>query len=224
VSLTLYEHPFALYCQKVIIALRERELDFEAKVENEDFTREELADLWPMASIPVLRDGERVVAETSIIIEYLDGLDGDGPTLIPSDREEALSARFWDRICDSYVSDSVQAIVFDALKPDARKDPDAVNAARATFAKAYDMLEARLSENEWLAGSAFSIAECAAAPGLFYAWALVPWSETSYPRITEYYRRLARRPSYASVIEDARPYRDLFPPGWPEDMDRHHGG
>jgi glutathione S-transferase len=223
VSLTLYEHPFALYCQKVLVALRERALEFEMKIENEDFTREELAELWPIASIPLLRDGDRVVAETSIIIEYLDGLDAAGPRLIPQDPEQALQARFWDRFCDAYISDAVQAIVFNALKPDERKDPEAVDAARATFATAYEMLEARLDESEWLAGGEFSIAECAAAPGLFYAWALVPWSEADHSNLTQYYRRLAARPSYARVIEDARPYRDLFPLPWPEDIDRHHG-
>jgi glutathione S-transferase len=222
VTLTLYEHPFALYCQKVIVALRERGLDFDVKVENEDFTRDDLRELWPIASIPVLRDGDRVVAETSIIIEYLDGLDGAGPKLIPAGPEEALQARFWDRVCDAYVSDSVQAVVFDALKPEARKDPESVAAARATFATAYDMLEARLAENEWLAGSVFSIADCAAAPGLFYAWAVNPWSEQSYPGITAYYRRLSARRSYAQVIEDARPYRNLFPVEWPENIDRHY--
>jgi glutathione S-transferase len=221
-TLTLYEHPFALYCQKVIFALRERQLEFDVKVENEDFTREELRELWPIASIPVLRDGDRVVAETSIIVEYLDSLDAGGPKLIPDDPEEALQARFWDRVCDAYISDSVQTVVFDALKPDARKDPEAVGAARATFATAYDMLEKRLADNEWLAGPVFSIADCAAAPGLFYAWAVNPWSEQSYPGITAYYRRLSARPSYAQVIEDARPYRDLFPLEWPEDIDRHH--
>jgi glutathione S-transferase len=222
-SLTLYEHPFALYCQKVIVALRERELEFDVKVENEDFTRAELAELWPIASIPVLRDGDRIVAETSIIIEYVNGLEADGPRLIPDDREESLQARFWDRFCDAYVSDSVQAVVFDALKPDERKDPAAVDAARATFATAYEMLEARLAENEWLAGSVFSIADCAAAPGLFYAWAVNPWGEDDYAHITAYYRRLSARSSYAQVIEEARPYRDLFPLPWPEDIDRHHG-
>jgi glutathione S-transferase len=222
--LTLYEHPFALYCQKVIVALRERGLQFDVKVENEDFTREELAEIWPIASIPVLRDGDRVVAETSIIIEYINGVEGDGPSLIPDDPEEALQARFWDRFCDAYVSDSVQAIVFDALKPEAHRDSEEADAARATFATAYDMLEARLAEQEWLAGSAFTIADCAAAPGLFYALAVNAWDADAHPNLTRYYRDLTARPSFARVIEEARPFRDLLPLPWPADFDRYHAG
>jgi glutathione S-transferase len=224
VSLTLYEHPFALYCQKVLIALHERGFAFDVKEEGADFSREQLAELWPMASIPVLRDdaADRVVGETSIIIEYLDGLEADAPTLIPANREEALEARGWDRFCDGYVSDSVQAIVGEQLKPAARRDPENAVEATRTLDKAYGVLESALADRPWLAGSAFTIADCAAAPGLFYALAVDAWDEGAHPNLTRYYRDLAARPSYARVIEEARPYRDLFPLPWPEDFDRYH--
>jgi glutathione S-transferase len=211
--LTLYEHPFALYCQKVLIALNELGVAFEVLEEQRDFDRAELAELWPPASIPVLRDGDEVVGETSIIIEHV-----AGARLVPS-----LEARKWDRICDQYVSDSVQAIVADTFLK--RFDESAVAQANARLGVAYGMLESRLDGNEFLAGDAFTIAECAAAPGLFYALAILPWDEDgAHPRLTRYYRSLARRPSFAKVIEDARPYRDLFPLSWPPDFDRHHEG
>ncbi len=224
-SLLLYEHPFALYCQKVLIALHERRLPFEALIEQEDFTREELAELWPMASIPVLRDeaADRTVPETSVIIEYLDGLDADGPRMIPADRDRALGARLWERFFDGYVSDQVQRIVFDALKPPERRDPEAVANTRTVLDTAYDALEAQLAGNEWAAGDEFTIADCAGAPALFYAFALHHPDENRHTEITRYYRALARRPSFALVIEEGRPYRDLFPLPWPDDMDRHHG-
>jgi glutathione S-transferase len=104
--LTLYEHPFALYCQKVLIALDELGVDYDVLEEQRDFDRAELAELWPPASIPVLRDGDRVIGETSIIIEHV-----AGARLVPS-----LEARRWDRLCDQYVSDAVQAIVFDTIE------------------------------------------------------------------------------------------------------------
>lgn len=208
--LTLYEHPFALYCQKVLIALNEVGVDYAVLEEQRDFDRAELAELWPPASIPVLRDGDRVIGETSIIIEHV-----AGARLVPS-----LEARLWDRLCDGYVSDAVQAIVFDTLLE--RFDERAVGQARDRMDMAYGMLEGQLERHEFLAGDAFTIADCAAAPGLFYALALHPWDERTHPRLTNYYRALARRPPYAKVIEDARPYRHLFPLPWPPDFDRHH--
>ena len=209
--LTLYEHPFALYCQKVLVALNELGVAYEVLEEQRDFDRAALAELWPPASIPVLRDGDQVIGETSIIIEYV-----AGARLVPS-----LEARKWDRVCDQYVSDAVQAIVFDTIFE--RFDERAVADARGRLDMAYGMLDAQLAGNEFLAGEAFTIADCAAAPGLFYALAIHPWDQgTQHPRLKRYYRALAQRPSFAKVIADARPYRHLFPLPWPSDFDRYH--
>jgi glutathione S-transferase len=208
--LTLYEHPFALYCQKVLIALNELGVAYDVLEEQRDFDRAELAELWPPASIPVLRDGDQIIGETSIIIEHV-----AGARLVPS-----LEARKWDRICDQYVSDSVQTIVADTFLE--RFDERAVAQAKARIDMAYGMLETQLAVHEFLAGDAFTIAECAAAPGLFYALAIHPWDEDAHPQLTRYYRALARRPSFAKVMEDARPYRDLFPLPWPPGFDRYH--
>src|SRR6201992_3306167 len=145
--LTLYEHPFALYCQKVLVALNELGVAYDVLEEQRDFDRAELAKLWPPASIPVLRDGEQVIGETSIIIEHV-----AGARLVPS-----LQARLWDRLCDQYVSDAVQAIVFDTVTE--RFDGDAVGQARGRLEMAYGMLEAQLAEDEFLAGGAVSLAD-----------------------------------------------------------------
>jgi glutathione S-transferase len=208
--LTLYEHPFALYCQKVLIALEEQGVAYEVREEQRDFDRAELAALWPPASIPVLRDGDRVLGETSIIIEHVAGAD-----LVPS-----LEARLWDRLCDQYVSDQVQSIVYETIEQ--RFDERAIAHARERLDMAYGMLESQLAATEFLAGDAFTIADCAAAPGLFYALAIHPWDESTHPRLTRYYRALAQRPSVAKVIAEARPYRHLFPLPWPADFDRYH--
>ena len=208
--LTLYEHPFALYCQKVLIALNELGVDYAVLEEQRDFDRAELAELWPPASIPVLRDGDQVIGETSIIIEHV-----AGARLVPT-----LEARKWDRVCDQYISDAVQAVVFDTIYE--RFDEHAANQARGRLDMAYGMLEAQLAAHEFLAGDAFTIADCAAAPGLFYALAIHPWGERTHPHLARYYRALAQRPSFAKVIADARPYRDLFPLPWPADFDRYH--
>jgi glutathione S-transferase len=208
--LTLYEHPFALYCQKVLVALNEQGVAYDVLEEQRDFDRAELAELWPPASIPVLRDGEQVIGETSIIIEYVAGAQ-----LVPS-----LEARKWDRLCDQYISDAVQAIVRDTIEE--RFDERALAQARGRLEMAFSMLEAQLAQHEFLAGDVFTIADCAAAPGLFYALAIHPWDERTYPQLTRYYRAMAHRPSFAKVISNARPYRHLFPLPWPADFDRYH--
>ena len=208
--LTLYEHPFALYCQKVVVALEEQGVAYDVREEQRDFDRAELAALWPPASIPVLRDGDEVIGETSIIIEHV-----AGKRLVPT-----LAARLWDRVCDQYISNAVQAIVYDTIAQ--RGDESAVAQARGQLDMAYGMLEAQLAVTEFLAGDTFTIADCAAAPGLFYALAIHPWDEIGHPRLTAYYRALAQRPSFAKVIADARPYRHLFPLPWPDDFDRYH--
>jgi glutathione S-transferase len=209
-TLTLYEHPFALYCQKVLIAFNELGVAYDVLEEQRDFDRADLAKLWPPASIPVLRDGDEVIGETTIIIEHV-----AGARLVPS-----LESRKWDRLCDQYISDPVQAIVLDTIE--GRSDERALARERGRIDMIYGMLEARLAEHEFLAGASFTIAECAAAPGLFYALAVHPWDESTQPYLTDYYRALAKRPSFAKVIADARPYRHLFPPGWPDDFDRFH--
>jgi glutathione S-transferase len=208
--LTLYEHPFALYCQKVLIALNELGVEYDVLEEQRDFDRAQLAELWPPASIPVLRDGDEIVGETSIIIEHV-----AGARLVPS-----LEARLWDRICDQYVSNAVQTIVADTFLQ--RFDEATVAQGRGQLEMAYGMLEKRLATSEFLAGDEFTIADCAAAPGLFFALAIHPWDDDTHPHLTRYYRALARRPSFAKVIADARPYRDLFPLSWPDDFDRYH--
>ena len=132
----------------------------------------------------------------------------------------SLQARLWDRICDQYVSNAVQAIVADTIEN--RSDERAVQRARDQLDMAYGMLETQLAAHEFLAGDSFTIADCAAAPGLFYALAIHPWDEGSHPHLTRYYRALAQRPPFAKVIAEARNYRHLFPLPWPADFDRYH--
>jgi glutathione S-transferase len=206
--LVLYEHPFASYCQKVLIALYELDRPFRAQLVEGEEGRAELAALWPPASIPVLRDEDAgvTVPESTTIIEYVD----DG-RLIPH-----LQARIWDRFFDNYVATPMQKIVGDELRPDGVRDAEGVRQAREALEMAYGTLDARLADSRWAAGDTFTLADCAAAPALFYCRAIHRWEQ---PNVTRYYRDLVGRPSFARVIEEARPYRELFPLPWPADMD-----
>ncbi len=150
-TLTLHQHPFAMYCWKALIALYERDIPFMAVMEGD---RSEIAALWPPASIPVLVDDGRVIPESSTIVEYLDR-HGDAPPLIPADADMALQARIWDRVLDGYVATPVQTIVGDSLRPAEVKDPYGVDRAHAALDLAYTTLEGQLGRTEpgdWLAG------------------------------------------------------------------------
>ena len=215
-SLVLHQHPFALYCWKALIALYERDVPFTADLVEAD--RSALATLWPSASIPVLVDDGVVVPESSIIVEHLDR-HGDAPPLIPTDPDEALQARLWDRVADGYVATPVQRIVGDALRPSDAKDPHGVSQAHASLDLAYAVLDRQLNGRDrdgWLAGNDFTMADCAAAPALHYADVVHPLDREAHPALAAYFDRVLTRPSVDRVVEEARPYRVLFPLPWPE--------
>jgi glutathione S-transferase len=216
VSLVLHQHPFALYCWKALIALYERDLPFTSEVVEAD--RSALVALWPPASLPVLVDDGVVVPESSIIVEHLDR-HGEAPPLIPTDADAALEARLWDRVADGYLATPVQTIVGDALRPAAANDPHGVSQAHATLDLAFATLDRRLDPRDsdgWLTGAAFTLADCAAAPALHYADVVHPLDRDAFPALARYFDQLMMRPSVARVVDEARPYRKLFPLRWPE--------
>ncbi|HEV2745831.1 MAG TPA: glutathione S-transferase family protein [Allosphingosinicella sp.] len=218
-TLRLYYHPFSSFCQKVLIALHEREVAFEPVVVDlgDADQRAALQALWPLAKFPVLCDQARAltVPESSAIILHLDQA-WPGAPLVPADPDAALRAHIWDRFCDNYVMAPMQKAVADHLRPAGHGDPYGVAEAKALLDQSYKMLDAKLAEagDGWLAGGDFSLADCAAAPALFYANIIMPFAGRR--RLEAYYERLLARPSFARAVDEARPYRDLFPLEWPE--------
>jgi glutathione S-transferase len=219
----LYLHPFSSYCQKVLIALYERGVPFEPVTI--DFSDPEqkaaLEALWPLGKFPVLRDeaASVTVPEASLIVEYLDRAHPGPPPLVPSEPAAALPVRLWDRFFDNEVHTPMQAIVADAMRPEGAHDAYGVERLKAKLAKAWAILDRHLAETEgdWAAGSEFSLADCAGAPALFYAAMLVPFDDK--PALAAYYECLRARPSFARAVDEARPYRAWFPPGWREGWD-----
>jgi len=209
-SLILHSHPFAAFCQKVLIALHENGTPFEERLVDlgDPAVREAFLKLSPFGKMPALQDGERVVLETSIIIEYLDRHHPGPVPLLPAD--QALEVRAKDRFYDLYVADPMQRIVGDRLRPEGGSDPIGVETARGILRTAYGLIEAEMGTRTWAAGEVFTMADCAAAPALFYADWVEPIGEAR-PNMAAYLARLCARPSFARVIEGARPYRHLFP-------------
>ena len=216
-SLALYGHPFSSYTQKVLIALYENALPFEFRCIGPDTPQHvgEWLRRWPLRKFPLLVDGERDVAETSIIVEYLQ-LAHPGPVrLLPADAMAALDVRFLDRFFDLHVMSPVQHAVGGALSGDPDKRREGLAHAAEKLEWAYAWLEQRLEGRTWAAGDGFSLADCAAAPSLFYADWVHPVS-AGYPVLRAYRSRLLARPSFARAVDEARPYRPLFPLGAPD--------
>lgn len=216
-TLKLYAHPFSSYCQKVLVALYENATPFELRLlapENPDVMAE-FAELWPIGRFPVLLDGSRMIPEASIIIEHL-ALHHPGPVqLLPMDGRAALAVRMMDRFFDNYVSTPQQKIVLDSLRDPGARDPQGVSDAKTMLEKAYRWLDTVIATRQWAAGDDFTLADCAAAPALFYA----DWSnpiDAAFANVRAYRSRLLARPSFARAVDEARPYRQLFPLGAPD--------
>ncbi|RCS25139.1 glutathione S-transferase family protein [Phyllobacterium salinisoli] len=215
--LELYAHPFSSYCQKALIAFYENGTPFVFRMlgsEDEEAVAEWQA-LWPLKRFPVLVDGDRTVVEASIIIEYL-GLYHPGPVrLVPEDVRAAIDVRTMDRFFDNYIMTPQQKIVFNAIRPEDARDSYGVEEARAMLDTAYRWLDGRMAGREWASGNSFSLADCAAAPALFYADWSHPIGE-EFAHVHAYRKRLLARPSFARAVNEARPYRPLFPLGAPD--------
>jgi glutathione S-transferase len=211
-SLELYFHPLASFCWKVLIALYENHTPFTPHFVDlaDESARNELERLWPVGKFPVLRDGARAIPESSIIIEYLDWHHPGPVKLVPPDPDLAREARLWDRFFDLYVQAPMQKMVTDKLRPPASHDRHGVQEAGTMLATAYRMLDHQLADKTWSLGDAFSIADCAAAPALYYANRVAPLGD-EHGTVASYLARLLSRPSMARVLREAEPYLRMFP-------------
>jgi glutathione S-transferase len=213
-SLKLYFHPLSSFCQKALVALYENDTPFEPHIVDLADAKSSAAfkAIWPIGRFPVLRDeaNDCTVPESSIIIEYLAQHYPGKTQLVPADAELARQVRLQDRFYDLYVNVPMQKVVTDKLRPSGKNDPHGVEAARTLLHTACGMIEQDMATKTWAMGDAFTMADCAAAPALFYANMLTPLGD-AYPNAAAYLRRLMDRPSFARAIKEARPYFALVP-------------
>lgn len=214
-TIELYAHPFSSYCQKALIAFYENDVPFTYRMLEDPGVAEELASLWPMKRFPILREHDRTIFEATVIVEYLQ-VHHPGPVrLIPDDAALAVEVRMLDRVFDNYVMTPQGKFVFDALRPPEDRDPFGVAEARRMLETSYAWLDARMRERTWAVGETFTLADCAAAPSLFYA----DWTHpipVQYAGLRAYRARLLARPSFARAVEEARRFRHYFPLGAPD--------
>lgn len=214
-AIELFAHPFSSYCQKALVAFYENAVPFTYRMIEDAGVADELAALWPMKRFPLLRENGRVVMEATVIIEYLQVHHAGPVKLIPDDPGLALEVRMLDRVFDNYVMTPQGKFVFDALRPDGSRDPYGVDEARRMLDTSYAWLDKRLAGRTWIVGDTFTLADCAAAPSLFYA----DWTHRipeQYANLTAYRARLLARPSFARAVDEARKFRHYFPLGAPD--------
>ncbi len=213
-SLKLYSHPLSSFCQKALIALYENDTPFEPQMVDlmSEEGRAEYLKLWPIGKMPVLRDEarNRMIPETSIIIEYLQRFYPGRTVFVPDDVEQALHVRLRDRFFDLYVNEPMQKIVGDKLRPEGQNDPAGVARAKSLLEVSYGLIDKEMASKTWACGEAFSMADCAAAPSLFYADKVLPFRD-QHKHLAAYFDRLLERPSYARALREAEPYMKLFP-------------
>ncbi|ULQ47883.1 glutathione S-transferase family protein [Flagellatimonas centrodinii] len=216
-SLALYGHPFSSYTQKVLIALYENGTPFEFRCIGPDTPQHaaEWLRRWPLRKFPMLLDGDRQVVESSVIIEYLQVAHPGPVVMVPAEPMAALQVRFLDRYFDLHVMDAMQVAVDTALGRYPMQRDEGVAIARERLERAYAWLDGHLAGRTWAADDGFTLADCAAAPSLFYAdWIYrIP---DHYPALRAYRSRLLARPSFARAVDEARPFRPLFPLGAPD--------
>ncbi|MBD9371100.1 glutathione S-transferase family protein [Rhizobium sp. ARZ01] len=211
----LYAHPFSSYCQKALIALYENETPFEYRMLEDKDVMAEFETLWPIKRFPVLVDNGKTLLEATIIIEYLALARPGSFKPIPDDPQAAIEVRMLDRIFDNYISTPQQKVVFNAIRSEADRDPYGIAEARTMLERTYQWLDRHMDGREWAAGGSFSLADCAAAPALFYA----DWTHPIDPALTNltaYRKRLLARPSFARAVDEARRFRHYFPLGAPD--------
>ena len=214
-TIELFAHPFSSYCQKALIAFYENGIPFEFRMLEDPGVGEEFATLWPIKRFPILREDGRVVMEASVIIEYLQVRHPGPVRLIPDDPDLALQARMLDRVFDNSGMTPQGKFVVDALRPEGARDPHGVEEARRMLDTTYAWLDQHLEGRTWAAGETFTLADCAAAPSLFYA----DWTHRIPERhrnLTAYRARLLERPSFARAVDEARRFRHYFPLGAPD--------
>jgi glutathione S-transferase len=213
-SLKLYFHPLSSFCQKALVALYENDTPFEPQIVDlgDEASSAEFKRIWPIGKFPVLRDEakDRTVPESSIIIEYLVQHYPGRTQLVPADADLARQTRFRDRFYDLHVHEPMQKVVGDRLRPAASKDPYGVEQAKTRLQTAYGMIEQDMATKSWAMGDAFSMADCAAAPSLFYANLVMPFGDT-HRNVARYFGRLMERPSFARTVKEAQPYFHMFP-------------
>lgn len=211
-TLILHYHPLSSFCWKTLIALYEKGAPFEMNLVSPRDAREKAAlrNLWPTATVPLLQDGTRVVPESSIIVEYVQQQYPDGLPLLGRHSDEAIEIRLWDRTLDQIILRPTQALIGQRRRDDEQRDRQVIETSIESLDTAYAMIEERMRERTWLGAEDFSMADCAAAPALFFSAIVLPFP-ADYTCLRRYFERLVSRASVEKAIGEARPFFPMFP-------------
>ena len=206
----LYYHPLSTYSQKVVLAFYEKGLEFEGEIVNlfEPADRKRFSEIYAIGKVPLVMDGDYMVPESAIIVEYLENHHSTGTKLIPDDLHEARRTRFADRMHDLYVNESVANLLFQSWKPEADRDLELIDRCRHRLEVCYGHMDEQLAARQWVMGDQFTMADCSLAPALFYAPRVAPFD--SRPGIRSYWERMCQRPTWQRVMREAEPFLEMM--------------
>jgi glutathione S-transferase len=214
-TLTLYFHPLSSFCQKALIALYENGTPFTPQKVDLMDEKESAAfkQLWPVGKFPVLRDDKngKTIPESTSIIEYLVQHYPGPVELVPKDTGAAFAVRAQDRFYDLNVHLLTQKVITDRLRPAGQNDTFGVEHARGLLKTALGIIDRDMAKKTWATGEAFTMADCAAAPTLFYYNKAVQPLAGSFDNAAAYLDRLIKRPSYARALKEAEPFLKYVP-------------
>lgn len=208
--LTLYGHPISSYTWKVLTALYENATAFRFVTLDQD-TYPDFIARWPLGTFPVLFDSdrERMITETSVIIEYLDTYHPGAVRFVPQDIDTALEVRRWDRILDN-VGTTMTKVVTDNIRQEGQHDPVGVDDAKRIVRKLYTVIEAQLGDRPFIVGDNVTLADASAAPSLWYATRNIPL-DGAFPKIAAYLERLKAWPAFARAVKESEPLFHIYP-------------
>ncbi len=202
----LYHFPVSPYSHKVRLALHEKGLNYTSRpvLLFDPEQRRQFREVHPIGKVPLLVDGDQHIAESSIIIEYLD-IHHEGVKFIPEDREEALQVRLKDRWVDQYLTDPAITIFFQMMRPEDKRDKTQIEKCQHRILSTYDFVEQSLKEKEagqlFFHGNAWTLADLALLPSLRVANNVIPFER--YEKVTQYFAEHGKRESLQAIVEEA---------------------
>lgn len=201
----IYGFPLSPFVRKVVVAAREKGLDYELIPANPSQPTEEFLEVSPFSKIPAIADGEFTLADSTAIVTYFDAKYPE-PALLPADPRARGRAVWFEEVADTILIPAGAPIVLNRfLRPNifgTEGDEAAAVAGEEAIKKPLGYLESAVGDGGWLDGE-FSVGDLAVACTIktlsYTGWTLDP---TSYPKLSAWYDRVAERPAWRQAAEE----------------------
>lgn len=197
----LFYHPLSRYSQKVLIALYEKQANFYPRITDlrDPFARQTFQQFYPPAKLPLLKTQEgQLIPESSIIIEYLDRHFSNSTELLPAEPERNLAVRLFDRIIDNDINNPLFQLEKLKILPEGNEF-EIKQIEKQMFIQ-FQRLDAHLTQNHWVCGDSFTLADCALIPCLSYSFSHLNLLDLD--ELVRYWQQAQLRGAWMLVLEE----------------------